>query len=94
MIKNKFNFIVFSTAFFIFLVLIACTPATEAFNNFIAGLCIGFFLSQIVFLLWIQEPSNSDELPSSRKKEKSENYLSEYWWNDGKTPNLNKNEED
>lgn len=93
MIKNKFNFIVFSMAFFILLVLLACTPATEAFNNFISGLCLGFLLSQAVFLLWVQESNSSDELTSPPKKEKPENYLNEYWWNDGKMPNINKEED-
>ena len=91
MIKNKYNFFVFSMAFFIVLIFLACTPATEASNKFISGLCLGFLLSQGVFLLYVSDDKIED-LPDY--KSPKENYLSDYWWNDGKRPNSNNNQED
>jgi len=90
MIKNKFNFAVFSMAFFTLMIFLVCVPATEASNKFVSGLCLGFLLSQAVFLLWTQESRFPETISS---KENNENYLGEYWWNEGKRPNPNKNDE-
>ena len=93
MIKNKFNFFIFSMAFFMFLVFLICTPATEESNKFISGLCLGFLLSQVVFLFYVniensKEDNNLNDINNNHKKD---NYLNDYWWNDGKKPNFKNN---
>jgi len=87
MIKNKYKFYVFSIAFFILLLMLAATPTTENSNKFIAGMCLGFMLSQAVFLLWTQE-HKEEELKEEKDNNINKNhpYNNEYWWNSGTPP--------
>lgn len=101
MIKNKYKLFVFSTAFFGLLLILLATPATELTNKFIAGMCLGFVLSQAVFLLWIdnyQKDSyqEDDQIEKNIKfdNKNSELYNREYWWNSGVPPKFTDPEKD
>lgn len=86
MIKNKYKFYVFSIAFFILLLMLAATPTTENSNKFIAGMCLGFMLSQAVFLLWTQEHKEEVKEEKDNNINKNHPYNNEYWWNLGTPP--------
>ena len=86
MIKNKYKFYVFSIAFFILLLMLAATPTTENSNKFIAGMCLGFMLSQAVFLLWTQEHKEEAKEEKDNNINKNHPYNNEYWWNSGTPP--------
>ena len=86
MIKNKYKFYVFSIAFFILLLMLAATPTTENSNKFIAGMCLGFMLSQAVFLLWTQEHKEEVKKEKDNNINKNHPYNNEYWWNSGTPP--------
>jgi len=86
MIKNKYKFYVFSIAFFILLLMLAATPTTENSNKFIAGMCLGFMLSQAVFLLWTQEHKEEVIEEKDNNINKNHPYNNEYWWNSGNPP--------
>lgn len=97
MIKNKYKFFVFSISFLGLLLILAATPATESSNKFIAGMCLGFVLSQAIFILWFQEylKDESEEEENKNKiinKKPNYNYNSEYWWNSGIPPKLNEDD--
>ena len=86
MIKNKYKVYVFSIAFFMLLLMLAATPTTENSNKFIAGMCLGFMLSQAVFLLWTQEYKEEKEKEKDNNINKNHPYNNEYWWNSGTPP--------
>jgi len=86
--SKKYKFFVFSMAFFIFLIMLISIPATDESNKFLSGLCLGFLLSQAVYLLWIQYDhiEEKDNINDMFGNDKKKDYKSEYWWNDGKRP--------
>ena len=88
MIKNKYKFYIFSIAFFGLLLILASTPATESSNKFVSGMCLGFVLSQAIFMLWLQE-YQKDEDENKNKIINKPYYNSEYWWNSGIPPKFN-----
>lgn len=96
MIKNKYKFFVFSISFLGLLLILAATPATESTNKFIAGMCLGFVISQAIFMLWFQEylKDESEEENKNKviNKKPNYNYNSEYWWNSGIPPRLNEDD--
>lgn len=96
MIKNKYKLFVFSTAFFGLLLVLLATPATELTNKFIAGMCLGFVLSQAVFLLWIDNYQEDDQIEKNIKfdNKSPESYNREYWWNSGVPPKFTDPEKD
>lgn len=95
MIKNKYKFYVFSMAFFVLLLILAATPTTETSNKFIAGMCLGFMLSQAVFLLWTQENKEIKEVKEVKDNNINKNYpyKDEYWWNSGNPPKFNEDDD-
>lgn len=96
MIKNKYKFFVFSISFLGLLLILAATPATESTNKFIAGMCLGFVISQAIFMLWFQEylKDESEEENKNKviNKKPNYNYNSEYWWNSGTPPKFNEDD--
>ena len=48
-------------------------------------MCLGFMLSQAVFLLWTQEYKEEKE-EKDNNINKNHPYNNEYWWNSGTPP--------
>lgn len=95
MINNKYKFCVFSIAFFVLLLILAATPSTENTNRFLSGMCLGFLLSQAVFMLWVQEnKKNKEEEEKDKNVNKNYPYNNEYWWNSGIPPKFTDGDND
>jgi len=93
MINNKYKFCVFSIAFFVLLLILAATPSTDNTNKFLSGMCLGFLLSQAVFMLWAQE-NKQQEKKDSKNVNKDYPYSNEYWWNSGIPPKFTDGDND
>ena len=80
------------------MLILAATPSTENSNRFLAGMCLGFLLSQAVFMLWAQESKENKEEEKEEKDNKNVNknypYNNEYWWNSGTPPKFTDGDND